>query len=60
MCIFVSNIHINMAVFPPTCVCVCVFICTNLEQAAPAVEADRPQGEGAREGCTDFSHYIRP
>lgn len=26
----------------PVCVCVCTF--TNLEQAKPAVEADRPQG----------------
>lgn len=26
------------------CICVRVFTCTNLEQADPAVEADRPQG----------------
>lgn len=37
-----------------------IFTCTHLEQAECALEADRPQGQGARAGCADISHHIRP
>ena len=38
-------------------VCVCV---PSLEQAERALKADRPQGQGAREGCAAVPHHIRP
>lgn len=35
------------------------FLFTNLEQAEPAVKADRSQRKGAGEGCAAVPHHIR-
>lgn len=37
-----------------------LLVCTNVEQAEPTVQADRPQGQGARKGSVDVPHNIRP
>lgn len=39
-------------------VCMSLRLCP--EQAEPAVGADRPEGEGAREGRADVLHHLRP